>query len=233
MSSVLALDKDKTVAGGAGGLAMLEPSPHLLIPDFLGRTMVERLIAHCAENESHFVPTAVGDGQSAKHDYGLRRSSTLAHADDFSRELHELFKARLAGLLPSIVAALGLSPFVPTAYEMELTAHNDGAFFGKHIDTFTGRVDLPVQRMVTAVYYFFAQPRRFSGGALRLFPLLDASETSRFVDVEPVNDGLICFPSFAPHAVQPIACPSGAFADSRFAINNWICRAPPSPRQAN
>ncbi len=229
----MTLDKSNPVDGGANCLAVLEPSPHLLIPDFLGSDLVERLIAHCVDHEARFVPTAVGDGQSAKHDYGLRRSSTLAQADEFSRELQQMFKARLAALLPTITAALRLSPFVPTVYEMELTAHNDGAFFGKHIDTFTGRVELPAQRMVTAVYYFFAQPRRFSGGALRLYPLLDASETSRFLDVEPVNDGLICFPSFAPHAVQPIVCPSGAFADSRFAINNWICRARPTPSRAN
>jgi Rps23 Pro-64 3,4-dihydroxylase Tpa1-like proline 4-hydroxylase len=118
---------------------------------------------------------------------------------------------------------------VASTYEMELTAHNDGAFFGKHIDTFTGAGGLPAQRMVTCVYYFFAQPKRFSGGALRLYPLLDASDSARFLDIEPVNDGLICFPSFAPHAVQPIACPSGSFVDSRFAINNWICRQSPPP----
>jgi Rps23 Pro-64 3,4-dihydroxylase Tpa1-like proline 4-hydroxylase len=115
---------------------------------------------------------------------------------------------------------------------MELAAHNDGAFFARHIDTFTGSPDLPAtQRMVTAVYYFFAAPKRFSGGALRLYPLLDASDSGRFEDFEPISDSLICFPSFAPHAVQPIACPSGQFADSRFAINVWICRDnPSSPR---
>jgi Rps23 Pro-64 3,4-dihydroxylase Tpa1-like proline 4-hydroxylase len=212
---------------------MLEPSPHLLIPDFLGQNLVDRLIGHCVGNEARFVATAVGDGHTATLDYGLRRSSTLAQADDFTRALQQTFQARLAALLPTITAALGLSAFVPTTYEMEVTAHNDGAFFGKHIDTFTGRADLPAQRMVTAVYYFFARPKRFSGGALRLYPLLDASDTSGFIDIEPVNDGLICFPSFAPHAVQPIACPSGAFAASRFAINNWICRAPPPSRRAD
>lgn len=229
----MASDKEKAVDGIASGLAMLAPSPHFLIPDFLGQDVADRLISHCLANEAQFVPTSVGDGHTAKQDYGLRRSSTLAQADDFTRALQQMFQSRLADRLPTITAALRLSAFEPTTYEMEVTAHNDGAFFGRHIDTFTGHVELPAQRMVTAVYYFFAQPKRFKGGALRLYPLLDASDNSRFIDIEPVNDGLICFPSFAPHAVQPIICPTGAFADSRFAINNWICRAPPSSNRAN
>jgi Rps23 Pro-64 3,4-dihydroxylase Tpa1-like proline 4-hydroxylase len=33
------------------------------------------------------------------------------------------------------------------------------------------------------------------------------------------------FPSWAPHEVMPISCPSKRFTDSRFAINYWVYRA--------
>ena len=134
-------------------------------------------------------------------------------------------QARITAMLPAIVAELRMAPFQPAKFEMELVAHGDGAFFAKHIDTFTGIADLPAaHRMISAVYYFFAEPKGFSGGALRLYPLLDANDEANYRDIEPVSDMLVCFPSFAPHAVRPIACPSGRFGDSRFAINNWICR---------
>src|SRR5690606_6893562 len=134
-------------------------------------------------------------------------------------------------LLPAITAALKLSPFDPTVYEMELVAHNDGAFFARHIDTFTGANGLPpTQRMISAVYYFFETPRRFSGGELRLYPVLGG--VANWADIEPVCDTLVCFPSFAPHEVLPIACPSGQFAHSRFAINTWICRDNPAAARA-
>jgi Rps23 Pro-64 3,4-dihydroxylase Tpa1-like proline 4-hydroxylase len=43
--------------------------------------------------------------------------------------------------------------------------------------------------------------------------------------LEPRNNRLIAFPSFVPHEVRRVACPSGEFADSRFAINVWLSRA--------
>ncbi|MEO8559092.1 MAG: 2OG-Fe(II) oxygenase [Rhodospirillales bacterium] len=229
----MTLNKDKPLNNPASGLAALEPSPHFMVSNFLGKDLVERLLHYCVDNEARFVATSVGNGQTAKLDYQLRRSRSLVQADQFTNAVQQAFQARLAALLPTITAALKLSPFAPTKYEMELAAHNDGAFFGKHIDTFIGNADLPAQRMVTAVYYFFVQPKPFSGGALRLYPLLDASDSGRFLDIEPVNDSLICFPSFAPHAVQPIACSSGLFVDSRFAVNNWICRDTPSATRSN
>jgi len=202
-------------------------APHHLFPGFLGRRGVEQLLAYCTGNEGAFSEASVGDGKQALVDGQLRRSRSLTKPDNFIYAVHAEFRRRLEHLLPAITAALKLTTFVPTVYEMELVAHNDGAFFARHIDTFTGSGDLPpTQRMISAVYYFFDTPRRFSGGELRLYPVLGGATS--WVDIEPVCDTLVCFPSFAPHEVLPIACPSGQFAHSRFAINTWICRDNPA-----
>jgi SM-20-related protein len=37
------------------------------------------------------------------------------------------------------------------------------------------------------------------------------------------RDSLLVFPSSARHEVETISCPGGAFADSRFAVNIWLC----------
>ena len=76
-------------------------------------------------------------------------------------------------------------------------------------------------RALSGVYYLHRAPKGFSGGALRFYAIGDAN---RFVDVEPVHNSLLVFPSWAPHEVMPISCPTGAFMDSRFAVNCWLHR---------
>ena len=76
----------------------------------------------------------------------------------------------------------------------------------------------------SAVYYFHRSPKSFSGGALRLYSFEASEERGTFVDIEPTNDTLVFFPSWFPHEVRPVVCPSGRFEDSRFAINCWVHR---------
>jgi SM-20-related protein len=204
------------------------PAPHYVVENFIGDEGIEALLRYCVANEDAFASASVGDGTQTLIDGQVRRSRSLTRADEFIHSVHDSFRSRLSAMLPQIVAALGLSTFVPSVFELELVAHNNGAFFARHIDTFTGTGNLPShQRMVSAVYYFYAHPKAFSGGALRLYPLAGGADGRSCRDIEPVRDTLVCFPSFAPHEVLPISCPSGVFAASRFAINTWICREAP------
>jgi Rps23 Pro-64 3,4-dihydroxylase Tpa1-like proline 4-hydroxylase len=45
------------------------------------------------------------------------------------------------------------------------------------------------------------------------------------IDLEPVRNSLVAFPSWVPHEVRPIAVPGGDFEGYRFALNCWYCRA--------
>jgi Rps23 Pro-64 3,4-dihydroxylase Tpa1-like proline 4-hydroxylase len=103
--------------------------------------------------------------------------------------------------------------------ELQIAAHGNGAFFRRHNDSLKG---WNMNRVISAVYYFHRQPCAFSGGALRLYPLTGEGH----VDVEPAHNRLVVFPSFVQHEVLPVACPSGDFMDSRFAVNCWFRRAP-------
>ena len=78
-----------------------------------------------------------------------------------------------------------------------------------------------VSGVLTGVYYFHAMPKAFQGGNIRLLPLRQSSDAERFLDVEPINDRLLLFPSWVPHCVMPVVSTSSAFSDSRFAINCW------------
>jgi Rps23 Pro-64 3,4-dihydroxylase Tpa1-like proline 4-hydroxylase len=85
--------------------------------------------------------------------------------------------------------------------------------------------------VLSGVYYFHRRPRAFTGGELRLYAIGDPD---RFVDIEPTHNTLLVFPSWAPHEVRPVSCPTGQFMDSRFAINCWLhARRPPGKPEAD
>jgi SM-20-related protein len=142
-------------------------------------------------------------------------------------------EARLKSRLPEIFTRTGTRPFDVEHFELELAAHGDGAFFARHSDIPVGPGRKPLggddvsghDRLVSAVYYFHREPKAFSGGALRLFRFgASGEEPGDFADVEPDQNSLVVFPSWAAHEVRPVAVPGGAFEDGRFAVNAWLCR---------
>lgn len=203
--------------------AFEQPAPHHQIAGFMGPVMVERLLALAFARARDFVPTRVGKGGKGRVDAAIRSSLLLRDLGDLRAEL----EARFTATLDEAVRALRLSPIPLYRLELELVAHNDGAFYSEHIDTFTGQPDGRSNRSLTGVYYFHRQPKGFSGGDLRLHAISPAADgTRRFTDIPPRSDTFVLFPSWVPHEVGLVSCPSGNFEDSRFALNCWYrsCR---------
>ncbi len=197
--------------------AFMEPPPYLRIEGFLGDELTQRLLSYAQARQADFIPSGVG--QERRVDERIRRSLMLSDFGDLQSELQE----RFAVVLPRAVTELRLSPITLAKLELQLVAHGDGAFYGQHIDTFTGDHDARTERALTGVYYFHRHPKLFTGGDLRLLGFApDADGTRRFTDISPDHDLFVLFPSWAPHEVRPIACPTGHFMDSRFAINCWF-----------
>lgn len=106
---------------------------------------------------------------------------------------------------------------------MQMTAHNDGCFYKIHNDS----GDAPTAtRILAYVYYFYQEPKAFSGSELRLYNTeLDGTRQtalSDFEDIEPRNNSIVFFDSRCKHEVIPIHCPSRQFAHSRFTLNGWL-----------
>jgi predicted 2-oxoglutarate/Fe(II)-dependent dioxygenase YbiX len=199
--------------------------PYRVMSNFLGEDSVDALLRLALTREADFQPTRIGWPETAQVRPDFRISSALKPGD----ALKPLFASRLRELAPRLTADMRLTGFKVSAVELELVAHGDGAFYKRHIDTRTSG-DSQSQRILSGVYYFNRQPKRFSGGALRLYAIGD---TDRFIDIEPVHNSLVVFPSWAPHEVMPVHCPSGAFVDSRFAVNCWLWRTTPVKRAAS
>lgn len=196
--------------------------PHRLVRDFLPQEMAEALLTWAIENEARFEPTKVGNGEAEREDSQLRVSVSIRRFGDLKREL----RRRFLEIAPSLISTLRVNPLEIVDSELELVAHRDGAFYGRHIDTRTGACKGDTDfRFLSAVYYIHRRPKAFCGGALRLHRFGNAGADAAFLDIEPEHNALVAFPSWAAHEVRPIGCPSGEFAHSRFAVNIWL-RAP-------
>jgi SM-20-related protein len=193
--------------------------PYRVYRGFLDSDMHAGMLAWAIENEAMFEPTKVGD-DDGKPDPSWRISLRVR---DFG-PMKAMLRQRVLDLVPALIRDLRVTPFEPSKVTLELVAHNDGAFFKRHIDTFVGDARRASNRVLSAVYYFRAEPKAFSGGALRLYPFGAREDESNFIDMEPEQNMLLAFPSWAPHEVLPVSCPTGRFSDSRFAVNFWVHR---------
>jgi SM-20-related protein len=191
--------------------------PYLVLHDFLDRTTVAGLLDYALSRQSDFAPTMLISGVV---DSSIRISISLRELGSYRKVL----KAKILELVPTLISRLHLSAFEASWLETELVAHGDGAFYKKHIDTQTeSHEEMKQLRVLSVVYYFNAEPKAFTCGVLRLHAI-GSKNGENFVDIEPVRNGLLVFPSWAPHEVMPVSCPSRRFIDSRFAINCWVYR---------
>jgi Rps23 Pro-64 3,4-dihydroxylase Tpa1-like proline 4-hydroxylase len=137
--------------------------------------------------------------------------------------LREAYREAVIGRAAALLSALGIPPCPLDPVELQLVAHRQGSFFRPHIDTFTqaNREGQKSDRVLTLVYYLHAQPRRFTGGEIALFPFGPGEPLA----IDPADNRLLAFPSFALHEVRPIATPEDdRFTDARFAVNCWLHR---------
>lgn len=199
--------------------------PYLVLRDFLDEATVAGLLDHAVAHQADFAPTKVG---TRAVNPAMRVSSGTRDLGNF----RAILKDKILGLVPKLIVDLRVTPFVASRLETELVVHGDGAFYKRHIDTRTANHDdINVIRVLSGVYYFNAEPKAFSGGALRLYAI-GGNDATDFVDIEPQRNSLLVFPSWAPHEVRPVSCPSGRFIDSRFAINCWVHREKSAPAAA-
>jgi SM-20-related protein len=193
---------------------------HLVVDDFLLAEDHAAMLAFALANEAEFAPSEVRRGTQGYHAPSTRKS-LLCEAP--LGELKDRFRDAIMARRDELFAATGTPPFEVARCEFELAVHRDGCFFAGHKDTFTeeDRAGTRSDRLVSAVWYFYIEPRGFSGGELAISPFGEGDPDL----IEPRNNRLVVFPSVAFHEVLPISCPGDAFADARFSINCWLRRA--------
>jgi len=195
---------------GAGAI------PHLVIDGFLGAEDSGLLLAQILAAERNFTPSEVRTEEGSQEVPQYRSSMRLPGrvGVDLSG-----FLATMAAREAELIAAAGVRPFPVWHRECSVVAHGDGDFYGRHIDTrVRSEASEKSKRIVSCVYYLNREPAGFSGGDLVLVGIGGMPGAT----ISPRHDRLAVFPSFLPHEVSRVSCPSGRFVDSRFNINCWL-----------
>nr|WP_137677933.1 2OG-Fe(II) oxygenase [Parerythrobacter lutipelagi] len=190
---------------------------HATFDDLLSASDASALLDNVLGQECAFSASQVTSAEGHTVDLGHRNAASLDI--DWNAE-GSAFRAAVRNTLPAIFEATGIRPFSPVTLELECVAHRDGGKFGTHIDTLTDTQRQDSDRIVSAVYYFYREPKPFSGGELALHAIGEDES----IHVEPRHNRLVAFPSFAPHEVMPVTVPGNAFPDARFSINCWLRR---------
>jgi SM-20-related protein len=197
-------------------LTEILPSQCLQIDNFFTDAQHQRLLEYVQQNESDFVSTS-----TSTNDADYRRSMVLYSFPEFM----DLTAERIQELMPDVIDKLGLPSFTVSQIESQLTLHNDGNYYKIHNDN--GSPDTAT-RELTYVYYFYREPKAFSGGELLIYDSKVENNfyvgADSFQTVEPRNNSIVFFLSRFMHEVLPVSCPTKAFADSRFTINGWVRR---------
>jgi SM-20-related protein len=196
--------------------------PYLTIEQFLDADEHAALMRTTLDEQASFVGSAVTKSD-VRHWLPWRVSHTLYEFPVFA----ERFKSRITALLPDVCARLGVAPFEIEQIETQLTSHNHGHYFKAHTDSGDAET---ASRMVSYVYYFFAEPQMFAGGEL-IFLHTAEDGTIDELPVAPVNNRMIFFASDREHRVAPVSCPSRQFGHGRFTVNGWV-RRPGRPEDA-
>ncbi|MBV9279042.1 MAG: 2OG-Fe(II) oxygenase [Chloroflexi bacterium] len=195
---------------------------YVRILDFLSPAEHRRILDQALASEEAFEDSGVTDehGRSIR-DYGFRKSRTLSGPR--LEEVWDMFDARLRAILPAVRQELGVPWFPLGDIERQLTAHGSGGFFAPHVDD--GH-PVAASRRVSCVYYFYASPRRFTGGELKLYDTwvtpTGSTGAPTFTELAPIDNSVVFFPSDAFHEVSPVRSETEAFGDSRFAVTIWF-----------
>jgi hypothetical protein len=204
----------------------------LVLDEFLAPQELDELVSYALEHEPEFQTSEVisPSGDPGAIDYNHRRSRVLMDLGKHEGVILE----RIRGVLPRVLDQLGIEEFPVTHVEAQITASNDGDFFGEHCDDAQEMIS---SRRLTFVYFFHREPRQFEGGELRVHDSrgseaqvsAGSSQTASYQTggcqtIVPQQNQIVFFPCSVLHEITPVECPSRAFADSRFTLNGWLHR---------
>jgi Rps23 Pro-64 3,4-dihydroxylase Tpa1-like proline 4-hydroxylase len=202
--------------------------PYAQFHNFLDRDLHQALLDWVAGHRGDFDSATVTKSKEG-HGDRLDPEVRIALRSLDLGPLKDRLSKPLLDALPDAMNAVGSRGPQPRSLELELTAYGEGAHFKPHLDIPIGLDRRPLgarkgeDRVISAVYYFHNIPKGFSGGNLRLFRF-GSEEADDGVAIEPIDNSLVVFPSWVRHQVERVSCPSGDFADYRYAVNCWYCR---------
>jgi Rps23 Pro-64 3,4-dihydroxylase Tpa1-like proline 4-hydroxylase len=199
---------------------VLPADRYIQLENFFPPEFHQQLLDYAITNRDAYTETGPDTNSELYKDH---RNSLVIYYPQYT----EILLAQLQQVMPQVLQHLELPPFTVDQIEAQLTAHNDGNYYKTHSDNSSAAT---ATRQLTYVYYFYQEPKAFSGGELVIYETElrngHAYAGPNSAIVMPKNNSIVFFPSHYLHEVRPVKCASRNFADSRFTLNGWIRRAP-------
>ena len=192
---------------------------YLQYTDVLVAEKLDKLLQLTATFKDLFTASKTIDSEFAVTP-NIRYKKSLALNHKYFPEYKNYFKELLLVDLPSVCSHIGIGLFEMDDIQIQLTASNDGDYNLWHKDKAPGAEE---GRMITFVYYFNFEPKRFTGGELVIYP-----DGSKPVMLQPENNTLVLFDPLLLHEVKPVSSPGEIFENSRFTLTGWIMNKTPA-----
>jgi len=186
---------------------------YLFFEEVFERKLVENLLEDVTQHCTEFYPTR----------YKWRRSSPFDLR--LSQYMFEPLRLMLFQLFDPACDFLHIPRFKIGKFGMTAAALQNGGEFPLHRDS-EPYPDRSFLRSLTFVYYFFSEPKQFSGGDLILYGAeKPVGEPKNFEVFEPKTNSLLLFPSRHYHEVTALQANTSDFAHSRFTLRGSFHRA--------
>lgn len=193
----------------------------VFLEKFLTPSELSTLLEFTLGRESDFEPAHIvrPSDNHAISDRSHRRAKVLHNTGIYN----DLIVGRILQSFTKVLEGLNHPHFSVSSVEARITASNDGDYFRRHSDNSQDSIRT---REISFVYYFYCEPKAFTGGELRLYDTRLFGENYIAADVFqtilPRQNEIVFFPSLLKHEVLEIHCSSRAFRDSRFTFNGWF-----------
>ena len=193
------------------------PAPFVRIANFFSQDDRDRLFQIAREYRGDFERLTIysQEGEELHEEEQVRTQIGLKG----NREVPEIVKTSILELLPSVLPRLQIDPFPIGFFSAELALSRDGHFALAHRDDHDGRFK------VSFAYYFYQQPKSFSGGDLLLYDSDTEKReflSAQFTQVKHADNSLLLFPSTYFHQITRVSCPTNQFEHGRFAVAGII-----------
>lgn len=207
-----------------------DPVPLIIIRNVFTKKENKEILEEAVKNKKKFTDAAVFAG--TQKDF---RSNKVAYYDNIyledrnkSKLLSGIDKIFSDQVIQDVLASseYPIHMFDQTNYhETQVSRYGDaGQKYDYHIDVMGGNST----RIMTIVYYFNEEPKKYSGGEITftnspIYKGKKMDKNAKEYTVTPENNMAVIFGGRTSHAVKPTKSPK-TFNKGRFSVNCWIGR---------
>lgn len=205
-----------------------KPVFHIIFRGFFNKESNKEIILEAKRNRKKFQDSIIGKKEKIKKQfrnnlvcyydeiYNVREQSVLIRETE-KKFQEDKFREVLSSS-PYPICDFGLT----NVHETQVSRYGNNQKYKWHIDRFDNRL-----RIISLVYYFFKEPKKWKGGELGLTdsPIYTGIEVekNRDIKIKPENNMAVMFGGNVPHCVYPIVEQKRInFGDGRFSANIWV-----------